>query len=157
MKTFMKALFAFDTILNVENPKNVSKKSIFIIEHLIAQKLKRESNVTFPPFIVDCFHAFTQNKKQIVFEIWKLYEDDEDNQRITDLIFHRVERRESKDESKRSDDDLNNLVRKEVFDIFPNVKMLIIQSTVWDYSYSFSLIAFLDAISKCKLGKIIIK
>merc|ERR1712176_566672 len=68
MKTFMKALFAFDTILNVENPKNVSKKSIFIIEHLIAQKLKRESNVTFPPFIVDCFHAFTQNKTQITVD-----------------------------------------------------------------------------------------
>jgi len=144
MKTFMKALFAFDKISKGYFADNVSQKSEFIIEHLIKQKLKRESNVTFHHFIFDCFHAFTENKKQIDINLWSL---NGNKCKMTDFIFHPLEKRKAKDDTRRGDDDFHNLIRADLFDIFPNVETMNIVSADDNRSNSFSLIAFLNILS----------
>merc|ERR1712129_528068 len=150
MKTFMKALFQFDKIFNHDYPENVSQKSLFIIEHLIAQKLKRESNVKFPPFIVDCFHVFTQNKKQIDINLIRLHEN---KTKMIDLIFHPLEKRDKSNETTRSDDDSHNVLRADLFDIFPNFKRMNIYSASMRISFSFSLIYFLKVLAKAPDAK----
>ena len=184
LKKFMKALFEFDKMFNGSScADDVSKDTLFIIENLIAKKLKKESKASFPPFVIDCFDAFTQNKMEIVFDMIELKRGDK---RMNDLVFHPLEKRNSrepknetkrsdddlhnfvpampisiwdllKNETERSDDDLHNLVRSEVFELFPNAKKMIIQTTLLMFSYSFSLIAFLKIISEYKLEQIVIK
>merc|ERR1712228_1135962 len=134
-----------------------NKNDFFIIEALMNQSLKKQTNVTLPSFICDCFQAFTQNKKQIIFDFDTLnkYGD----KRINDLLFHSLDKRECDQEIKRKHDDQSNLIRSTLLSLFPNVKNLIIQSTKWngDYSFSFSLMALLNVISQCNVNQIIIK
>ena len=107
----------------------------------------------FPPFIVDCFHAFAENKKQIVLNVYVLSFG---NAKINNLLIHSLECRENNEESKRVVDDLNNVVRAELFALFPNVRKLIIQSTYGSYSYSLSLLALLNEICRTNLDEIVI-
>merc|ERR1712228_465934 len=119
--------------------------------------LKKQTNVILPSFICDCFQAFTQNKKQIIIDLYQLYNNGD--KRINDLLFHSLDKRDYDKESKRNDDDENNLVRFEMLSLFPNIKTLTIQSTndIGYYSFSFSLMALLNAIFQSNLNEIIIK
>ena len=67
--------------------------------------------------------------------------------RFNDLLFHSIDYRHCKKEIKRIDDDVSNVIRADIF----------IQSTGWDDSFSFSLIAFLSLIDGTNLDEIIIK
>merc|ERR1712129_458121 len=73
---------------------------------------------------------------------------------MIDFIFHPLENRQSNDEIRRCDDDCHNLVRAELFDIFPNVRNMTIYTGDKDDSFSFSLIAFSNIVSNSKLYEI---
>merc|ERR1712060_74634 len=81
---------------------------------------------------------------------------------MRNLIFHPLGEEETRKRIKQlqSDDDLRNLIRSDLLDLFTNLKTLVIHlktSEVFGSSYSFSLIRFLKIISKHRLDKIIIK
>merc|ERR1712228_393538 len=115
-----------------------NKNDFLIIEALTNQSLKKQTNVTLPSFICDCFQAFTQNKKQIILNLSYLYEYGD--KRINNLLFHSLDKREAwkGEEIKRNDDDQSNLIRSELLSLFPNTKTLIIESSSFGGSYSFS-------------------
>merc|ERR1712228_196955 len=154
---FVGAILYFDLLLTGADLYKIkkTKRDCFIIENLINFKLKKQTNVLLPPFIIDCFSAFTQNKKQMIFNLGflKKYVD----KRMNGLIFHSLNERIYGKESKRKVADFRNSIRSEIFSVFPNVKTLIIQSTSNYVSYSFSLRALLYAISGTNLIEIIIK
>merc|ERR1712228_1051727 len=93
------------------NGVKTNKNDFFIIEALMNQSLKKQTNVTLPSFICDCFQAFTQNKKQIIFDLY--YLNNYGDKRINNLLFHSLDKRDVRynKEIKREDDDQNNLVR----------------------------------------------
>merc|ERR1712228_797830 len=134
-----------------------NKNDFFIIEALMNQSLKKQTNVTLPSFICDCFQAFTQNKKQIILNLRQLNEYGDT--RINNLLFHSLDERKYDQEIKRNDDDQSNLIRLELLFLFSNIKSLIIQSSgdLGYSSFSFSLMALLNVITQCNLNEIIIK
>ena len=159
MKQFVAAIFCFDLLLTGSYSSKENKNDFVIIEALMNQSLKKQTNVTLPSFICDCFQAFTQNKKQIIFNLgfWDKYGDT----KINDLLFHSLDKSGYNEDIKRNDEDQSNLVRSELFSLFPNVKTLIIQSTDYvetftEQYYSFSLIALLNVICQSNLNEIII-
>merc|ERR1712228_935051 len=137
MKKFVSAIFYFDLLLTAAYLRDIkkNKNDFFIIEALMNQRLKKQTNVTLPSFICDCFQAFTQNKKQIILNLYLLnkYGD----KRINNFLFHSLDQRRSDKESKRKDVDKNNLICLELLSLFLNCKTLIIQSTTSDGSDSF--------------------
>merc|ERR1712228_604067 len=159
MKQFVEAIFYFDLLLTGADLEHIktNKNDFLIIQALINQSLKKDTNVILPPFICDCFEAFTQNKKQINLNV--LYLEEYGDKRFNDLLFHSLHKVEYKKEFPRNDDDPRNLVRSEMLSIFPNVETLIIQSTGnngYD-SFSFSLMALLShVLNQCNLNQIII-
>merc|ERR1740123_1007659 len=100
---------------------------------------------------MNCFRTFTQNKQQIIF-----YSHENGDKRINDFLFHPLDKRDSDKEIMREDDDFSNLIRPEIFSMFPNVKTLIIQSTYYNDSYSFSLFGLLNVTRSLNLDEIII-
>jgi len=80
---------------------------------------------------------------------------------MTGFIFHPSERQDSSKETRRSDDDFHNLIRADLFCIFPNIKrMEICCNVTLEESYSFSLVGFLNVLSetsKSKWSEIVIK
>merc|ERR1712228_1125240 len=158
MKQFVSAIFYLDALLTAAWLSNIkkNKNDFFIIEALMNQSLNKQTNVTLPSFICDCFHAFTQNKKQIIFDLENL--NDNGDKRINDLVFHSLDQgRYYYKESKRKDK--NNLIRLELLPLFPNIKTLIIQSTNHDghNCFSFSLMGLLNVISQSNVNQIFIK
>ena len=158
MEKFVSAIFEFDHALSGGWPSKKVQDVFLIVHNLINIRLKKKSKkVILPPFIIDCFHAFVENKKQIVFDLYHLFKFGNPN--INKLLFHckTLDQRDANKEFKRSDDDSNNLVRSETFVLFRKVRRLIIQSTFNESSFSFSLLAFLNSISGTNLDEIIIK
>merc|ERR1712228_140144 len=129
MKQFVSAIFYFDLLLTGAFLVNIkaNKNDFFIIEALMNERLKKQTNVTLPPFICDCFEAFTQNKKQIIIDLNSLNEFGD--KRINNLLFYALDQRKSHLEIKREDVDQTNLICSELLSLFPNIKTLIIQST----------------------------
>merc|ERR1712228_881434 len=146
-KEFVSAIWYFDLMLTGAWLSEVQQNKIncFYVENLMNLCLKKETKASFPPFIAECFDAFIQNKKQIIFNLF--YLDENGDERMNNLLFHSLEQREYNEEIKRKDDDQNNVMKSEIFSLFKNVQTLIIQSTGLGglYSYSFSLMALLNA------------
>merc|ERR1712176_1249108 len=139
LKKFVKAIYHFDTVLNGGDLRFIKNNSDFsIIKNLIRLSLKMPSKVSLHPFIIGCFIACIQNKQQIVFELNQLFVNGDWS--TNDFLFYSWPNKHIK----RKDNDFSNLIRPEIFSIFPEVKTLIIQS----HSYSFSLTAFLKVISR---------
>jgi len=153
MNKFVSAICEFDKALNGDCASKKVKKVFFVIDTLINILLKKETKkVIFPPFIVDCFQAFAENKKQIVFNMFDLF--NYGNAKINKLLFHSVENNK---EIKRDVDDLSNVICAELFALFPNVRKLIIQSTGGPVSFSLSLLALLNVICGTNLNEIVVK
>merc|ERR1712228_809790 len=159
-KEFVSAIWFFDLMLTGADLNEVIQNKInrFYVANLMNLCLKKETKASFPPFIIECFDAFIRNKKQIIFNLIDLCRDGD--KRMNHLLFLSLEQRCYDEEIQRKDDDKNNMMKSEIFSLFQNVQTLIIQSTNnyggYD-SYSFSLMALLNAISQSNLNQIIIK
>merc|ERR1712228_802939 len=158
-KQFVAAIWYFDLMLTGASLYKVKQNKVnrFYVENLMNLCLKKETKASFAPFIIDCFDAFIQNKQQIIFDLFYLY--DGSDKRMNNLLFHSLEQRWHIAEIKRKDDDQNNMMKSEIFLVCKHVQTLIIQSTNFDglHSYSFSLMALLNVIFQSNLNQIIIK
>ena len=150
---FVGAFWYFDSLLTGSDLYGLqrNKKHLYIIENLINHSLKKQTKASFPPFIMDCFQAFIQNKKQIILNLFQFdqYVDSE----ICEFLFHSLN---VDKEIKRKDDDYRNLIRNEIFFLFPKAKILLIKSASF-WSYSFSLMALLNVICQSNLNEIIME
>ena len=154
MQKFVMAMCEFDKALTGNYFEEDTKNGFLIIDSLIKLCLEKETNkVILPSFIVDCFRAFVKNKKEICLDMYKLCVGDA---HVNKLLVHSLDNRYYDEEIKRSDDDLSNVIRSDIFSLFTNAR-LIIDSTYDTYSFSFSLIALLNAILETNLNEIIIK
>eukprot|EP01083_Nonionella_stella_P295010 1002677_1 len=81
------------------------------------------------------------------------------NKKVTDLLMNTLDRRDvrKEEETKRECDDLRNLCKPQVFEIFKNVKSVVIIATLFEYSYSISMDALLSLIKSIALDKVILK
>ena len=156
MQQFVVAMCEFDKALTGNYFAKNIKNGFLIIRSLINLCLEKETNkVTLPSFIIECFRAFVKNKKEICLDLVSLnYYGDKD---INELLFHSLDERYYKNEIKRSDDDLSNVFRSDIFSLFSNAKTMIIESMNGPYSFSFSLMALLNEISPTNLNEIMIK
>ncbi len=130
----------------------MSKDDVFVIKRLFDNnKIRR---VTFDTYIYNTFIAYTHTKKQIVFALDDLYQDDA-NSEMRDLVMHKM----SKGSDVRVDNDVSNLFKSELLSIFKNVKTIIIKTTYSHRSdcYTLSMICLLSLIESTSLDKIIIK
>ena len=116
--------------------------------------LSKQTNVKLPQFIIDCFKAFTVNKKQIILRMGYLHLFGDEN--MNNLLFYSLIRRDRNKEFKPNDDDLSNVVHSDLFALFPNVKSLTI-NTFDGFLFCFSLMALLNVIFETNLNEIIIK
>merc|ERR1712176_1532497 len=114
----------------------------------------KQTNVKLPQFIIDCFKAFTMNKKQIHLNMSELHHHG--NKNINNLIFYSLVKIALKKVFKPNDDDLSNLVHSDLFALFPNVTSLTIE-TCDGFYFCFSLGALLNVIFATNLDEIIIK
>merc|ERR1712113_301064 len=129
MEKFVAAFSYFDATLSegVVYTDGRNEEHFIIVNTLINAMLKNENESKvlskYPSFILDCFRAFISNKRQITLDICWLQCDE----RIVSLLFHPLDKRDStKMIQQRRHDDLANVVRSEIFDLFNNVKKLII-------------------------------
>merc|ERR1712228_745528 len=119
-KEFVSAIWFFDLMLTGADLNEVIQNKInrFYVANLMNLCLKKETKASFPPFIIECFDAFIRNKKQIIFDLYYLYEFGDE--RMNNLIFHSLDQRECGKEFQRDDDDKNNMMKSEIFSLFKN-------------------------------------
>ena len=157
-KGFVQGIFYFDSLLTASYMRMKPKKTdilvvLTLVNHIMKKKVKR----ALPPFILDCFQAFVQNKKQIVFSLLSCGASDK---RITDLFVHSFESvmpQWNIDLPAREDGDFCNVMRSELFSVFPNVKSLIIRTSGGPFCCTLSMIAFLSEISSTDLEEIVVQ
>jgi len=156
MQLFVAAIFQFDKALNGGSFAKKTKNGFLIIDALIKAKSqkKQTKKVILPQYILDCFHSFCANKQQIILDLYELnkYGDESVNQ----IFVHALDERAWNNVFQRSNDDLRNVVRSDLFSLFPNVSSLIID-TYEGFEYSLSLLALLNVIVGTNLSEIIIK
>merc|ERR1712176_324315 len=156
MQKFVAALFYFDAMLTGASLYKIKtgKNDYSIIDNLIKTSLSKQTNVKLPQFMLDCFKAFTQNKKQISLHMLSLHEYADE--RINNLIFYSLVKRETKKVFKPKHDNLSNVIHPNLFALFPNVSSLTIDTHL-DFEFCFSLLALLNVIFGTNLNQIIIK
>eukprot|EP01083_Nonionella_stella_P226667 804755_1 len=100
-----------------------------------------ETKKQFDNYIHSTFAAFTRYKKQIVFNMHQLQNAFSADKKVFDLIMNALDRRDvrKEEEMKRECDDLRNLWKPQVFEIFKNVQSVVILTTHYCLSYSISM------------------
>jgi len=142
---------------------NISDDDAIIIGNLINNILGKPTTETFDEYIYSTFQCFCQHKKQIILDLYQLDKCADKKMshfKMTDLIMNSLNVRPSYEEKKRDIGDLSNIFRKELLDIFKNVKSIIIITThpFGNTSYSLSLSVLLSLIDSISfLDKVIVK
>ena len=156
-----------DDVTIISHLINVAKSSLKSPKRSSSKKSDQENADNdieiFDHYIYETFHCFSQNKKQIIFDLDQLNEVKD--KKMTDLIMHSldgVDIDKGEKEKKRADGDLSHLFREELFLIFKNVKSVIIITTggypSGSRSYSLSLYGLLSLIHSISvLDEVIVK
>eukprot|EP01083_Nonionella_stella_P070172 187592_1 len=81
------------------------------------------------------------------------------NKKVLDLFVNTLDRRDllKEEEMKRECDDLRNLCKPQIFEIFKNVKSVVVLTTLGSYSYSISMDALLSLIKLASLDNVTLK
>eukprot|EP01083_Nonionella_stella_P098876 278119_1 len=159
--TFIRCLHYLDTMVTGGNMAGmkVTEDDVFNIDCLINGILNAHgTEKRVDDYIYSTFDAFRNAKKQIVLNLSQL--NTWANKKVTDFFMHTVDKRDlrKEEESKRECNDLNNLCKAEIFEIFKNVKRIVIVTTDWNcYSYSISMAGLLSLINSVSLDKVILK
>eukprot|EP01084_Bolivina_argentea_P117806 209142_1 len=127
----------------------VEKQDIQLLKDLFTTVLGN-TKPAVDHYIFTTFESFTQNKQQIVLNLPELINA---NNNITDLIMHSLQKRDVINDK----NDMTNLLRAETFEIFPNVKTLIIQTSSPKISCAVSLNELLLLLQQTKVEKAIVK
>eukprot|EP01083_Nonionella_stella_P290770 989358_1 len=140
----------------------VTEDEVFILECLMNGFLNpNETEKRFDDYIYSTFDVFTRSKKQIVLDLGQLRHNARDNasKKLLNLLMNPLDKRdvEKEEEVKRECDDLRNLWKPQIFEIFKNVKSVVVITTYDDGSYSISMDALLSLIQLVSLDKVILK
>eukprot|EP01083_Nonionella_stella_P266677 901801_1 len=137
---------------------NVTEDDVFIIECLMNGLLStKERKKQFDDYIYSTFDAFNRSKKQIVLNLYWL--NDYANKKVLDLFMNTLDKRDvrKEEEMQRECDDLRNLWKPQIFEIFNNVKSVVVVTTSGWASYSISMHALLSLFKLVSLDKVILK
>ncbi len=136
---------------------DIKRKHISVMTGLIKNILGEETMAKFDDYILETFKCFLVSKEQMVVDLEQLYQFGK--KEMVNLIMNEIE----KGEKVRNSTDNKNLIKKQIFDVFKNIKKMVIISTSrwllkrWLSSFSFSLSGFLGIIEKTSLEKVIVK
>eukprot|EP01083_Nonionella_stella_P229972 813381_1 len=126
-ETFFGALTQLNKMFNGYLAHNVSSDEKVIIRSLLEWMSKKQNNVKIDQYILDTFQYFCLNKTKIVVNPFALsaYGDSE----VLDRVFYALN---SGDDFLPIKEDKTNLFRKDVFEIFQNLKTIDIYTTEYD-------------------------
>eukprot|EP01083_Nonionella_stella_P151582 484505_1 len=131
---FIRCLHYLDTMVTGGDMygMEVSEDDLFIIKCLINGTVNGHgTEKRFDDYIYSTFDAFRSAKKQVVLS---LYDLDNANTNVRDLLMNALDRRDVRKEEE------TNLCKAKIFEIFKNVKRIVIVTTDWNcYSYSISV------------------
>eukprot|EP01083_Nonionella_stella_P107089 309764_1 len=140
--------------------KTMTAHDLFVIECLINGTLNpNETKKRFDDYIGSTFEAFTRSKKQIVLNLKML---DRANKQVTDLFMNPLDVRDLRfqdiEEIEREDDDLRNLCKPQVFEIFKNVQTVVfLTADSRGDSYSISMSSLLSLMKLVSLDNVILR
>ena len=147
---FMHAFYAFDQMLSGECSDledKIKKSDIDIIGLSINNYLGLKQN-SLDKYINDTFHLFTNNKSQIILnldEMWRYVKD----KKFISLIMHSVKEQGVDDIG----DNNNNCFKSSLFNLFPNLKEIIIYTSSYHYYYPINILNLLSTICSSLLPK----
>eukprot|EP01084_Bolivina_argentea_P038061 70380_1 len=150
---FIIPLFYFDAMLTGGNMRDlkINSAQCNVILSLIKWKLTQQTDKKFNKYVYDTFECFCRNKKKISLKFDELVSAD---QEIVNLIMHNIEA----GYDQKGEFEQTNLFRKQLFDIFPNLQTVVLQTSCGPYEfYSFSLFGLLKLIHSTQFKQIIIK
>eukprot|EP01084_Bolivina_argentea_P271770 462515_1 len=161
-KKFMHSLYYFDNMITGGNFTNMKIKTAHteIIKCLINHTLGKQITKKIDPYIYSTFECFCQSKQQIALDLYQLKKADE---KMRNLIMYSMDEcvhfRVYKEEKARVDTDFRNLFRSQIFQIFKNIKTVIIKTTSVGgiLSYSLSIFGLLSLIEPTSVNKVIVK
>eukprot|EP01083_Nonionella_stella_P046156 123573_1 len=158
---FIRCLHYLDTLVTggeMYDMEAATGDDVFIIESLMNDLLNtKETKKQFDDYIHSTFDAFTRSKKQIVLNLDQLNEYA--NKKVLDLFLNTLDQRDvrKEEEMKRECDDLRNLWKPQIFEIFKNVKSVVVMTTYDSVSYSISMDALLSLIKLASLDNVTLK
>jgi len=87
---------------------------------------------------LECFFAFTQDKKEIILDLFEL-NDSRADVNINNLLIHSLKERHPSKRIKRKDDDLTNVVHSDIFSISVSYLSCSFCFSFYMFSFHFSL------------------
>eukprot|EP01083_Nonionella_stella_P225087 800588_1 len=152
---FIRCLHYLDTMVTGGDMygMEVSEDDLFIIKCLINGTVNGHgTEKRFDDYIYSTFDAFRSAKKQVVLS---LYDLDNANTNVRDLLMNALDRRDVRKEEE------TNLCKAKIFEIFKNVKSVVIVTTFvtksFQYSFSISMDGLLSLIKSASLDKVTLK
>ncbi len=134
------------------NNISISSKEMEMLCNLMEWKLGKHLNMNkYPKYIYDTFDCFCKHKKEITLCLYYLNKMNKD---IIDLVMYNIEKSTKKE---REISDKTNLFRKQILDIFENVKNIRIMCGYGKYSYSLSLLGLLTLIESSGIQQVVIE
>eukprot|EP01083_Nonionella_stella_P135785 413039_1 len=121
----------------------VSSDEILILSSLIKWKMgQKEAAGKIDRYVLDTFQSFCQNKQLIVLDYGDLCGSNDES--LRDLIFYGM------NETERAKEEKTNIFRKDLFQIFQNIKNIEIYATEDDglNQYAFSFASLLSEIEE---------
>eukprot|EP01084_Bolivina_argentea_P306808 530231_1 len=135
---------------------NISNKEKKLLLHLWKRSLghiEEQQQQKYAKYIYDTFKCFRNHKKQINLGLASLKTM---NEEFRNLIMYNIEGGPSGNQrfKKREFTDKTNLFRKEVLEVFQNVKTVIFR---FNYDYSLSMLDLLELIESSEVEQVIIR
>ena len=130
--------------------------SLKILDHLFFSKDKDK----FDHFIYQTFEFFAQNKTDFFFDLMDLYKNMSDSSsKFLGFIFdgNGLQKETYDNDNYIIYDDNTNLIKKEMFDVFPNAKLIHLSHVQYQNDYfSFSLLKLLELIKEINIEEVTI-
>ena len=118
--------------------QEVSAEQISILKSLFDSALGKDTETKYPDYIYSAFKSYVEQKTHIKLDLYRLEDCDEE---LRTLIMHQVET----GNERRGKGDLSNTLRAETQQIFPNIKIITIDTgTISQFTLSlWSLLALI--------------
>eukprot|EP01084_Bolivina_argentea_P286511 491503_1 len=150
---YMHAFYMFDAMISDVDPVGISSDDILKSDKLILNALinggsEKMRNIHI--YMLNTFHLFLNTKTNIEINIHFLATR---FAKLSQLFMHSIH-----DTSTVNDNaSKNNLLNAATFNVFPNLKQVVINTTYKDFTYKLDLLSFLSSIETAKSSINIIK
>ena len=141
LESVISAITALDILISDNDPPptyNHGKTLSSLFNYLLNEKLDKKFN----KYIYNTFKLFTASKQEIYIDLYELDDyNKNDDGKLVHLLVHELKAFDIFEEHEFRTDNVN-LLRPQLFSIFPNIKYI----SIWPSNYIFSLSAFLSLI-----------